>query len=95
MRGDTDDSIYHPGQLPGDSCLSTAYRVARKGGDVIANDEKEYCEGPPPLRTALSKLSDDELKQLIGWTWFGRDYPESKNPEEDFAPWRTLGGVGD
>jgi hypothetical protein len=38
-----------------------------------------------PLYTAISNLSDDSLRQLIGWAIFGRDHAGCKNPAEELA----------
>ena len=59
--------------------LSTEYRSEEN--DTTSRFEWERREGPEELYNALSKLSDMELKRLIGWVRFGRDYAESANPE--------------
>lgn len=38
-----------------------------------------------PLESAISKLSDERLKALIGWTLFGRDCAGVANPAEELA----------
>jgi hypothetical protein len=48
-----------------------------------------------PLRSAISKLSDDRLKELIGWTLFGRDCERVENPAEELAACIAEASVGD
>ncbi len=38
-----------------------------------------------PLESAISKLSDEQLKELTGWTLFGRDCEGLENPAEELA----------
>jgi hypothetical protein len=51
----------------------------------IFDDLQSHLVKLQPLKSAISKLSDERLKGLIGWTLFGRDCEGDANPVEELA----------
>jgi hypothetical protein len=72
-----------PPRYPGSDGIRTSEELLRR----LAKNR--------PVNSAFSKLSDEELKQLIGWIVFGRDYAGAENPVEQLAACIAEANVSD
>ncbi len=66
-----------------------------KSPKTMEEDLKHGMFVRQPIELAIMKLSDEQLKQLIGWTTFGRDCAGAENPVEELAACITRASVRD